>query len=65
MAIVVGERIATKEDIKDLVREIQDVNKEIQDVRKEMNELEYRLIFKLGTVIVVVVGLATTLGKLI
>ncbi len=61
-ARIIDERLATKQDIVALQRDMKAL--EI-NLKRDMKELEYRMIIKLGTLIVVAVGAVAALVKLL
>ncbi len=61
-ATLIEDRLATKHDILLLEKDIKEIE---ANLRRDLRELEYRLIIKLGTLMVVAVGVVTTLVKLL
>lgn len=68
MAKVIDNHIATKEDVNELSRVttqgFKEVRIEIEMLRLEMKALENRLIIKMGGMLVVAIGVLTTILKL-
>ncbi len=61
-ATLIEDRLATKHDILLLEKDIKEIE---ANLRRDLRELEYRLTIKLGTLMVVAVGVVTTLAKLL
>ncbi|MHB1590540.1 MAG: hypothetical protein ACYCTW_03275 [Sulfuricella sp.] len=61
-ATLIEDRLATKHDILLLEKDIKEIE---ANLRRDLRELEYRLTIKLGTLMVVAVGVVTTLVKLL
>ncbi|MHB9103224.1 MAG: hypothetical protein ACYC2E_17160 [Sulfuricella sp.] len=61
-ATLIEDRLATKHDILLLEKDIKEIE---ANLRRDLRELEYRLTIKLGTLMVIAVGVVTTLVKLL
>lgn len=61
-ATLIEDRLATKHDILLLEKDIKEIE---ANLRRDLRELEYRLTIKLGTLMIVAVGVVTTLVKLL
>jgi hypothetical protein len=73
---LVHEQFATKRDVEDIRRDIADARREIGDVRRETESLrvemkrdikdaEMRITIRMGTMLVVLVGVLTAIMKLL
>lgn len=66
LAEIVDEKLATKQDLKEAEISLRRDIKELEiNLRHEMKEMESRIIIKLGSMMVVAVGLVATLVKLL
>ena len=61
IASLVNEQMATKRDLAELEATLR---RDLADVRRDMKELEMRLTIRLGTMMVIAVGVVATLVKL-
>ncbi len=66
---LIDDQLATKRDIADVKRDIADVRRDIADVRRDMKEMELRLrqdlTIRMGSMMVVAVGVVAALVKLL
>lgn len=68
-AALIENRLATKLDLKEIELKIEQVKADIEqlraDLQRDLKELEYRMTIKLGTLMVVAIGVVATLVKLL
>jgi hypothetical protein len=66
MAELVEERLATKQDLQALEERLSSRMQALEErLSSRMQELEYKITFRLGSMIVVAVGIVATLVKLL
>jgi uncharacterized protein Yka (UPF0111/DUF47 family) len=68
-AELIGQNLATKQDIADLKRDIKELEVKIEQIRsdlaRDLKDLEYRMTIKLGTMMVVAVGAMAALTRVL
>jgi hypothetical protein len=57
---VMDQNLATKSDLKDLRSEIKELG---SSIRSDMREIEYKLVFRLGSLMTVLIGVAVAILK--
>ena len=66
---LINDSLATKLDIEEVKKEIAEVKREVEtlrlEIKKDMKDLELRLIIRLGSIIVITIGVFATLIKLL